>query len=423
MRKLETAFAFILAAGISPTVAGAQAPGIAAAGRTAELRSLSDNMFSRWDINNNDLLEGREFLAGLHERWSGPDGVLAEQEYERNWNRWFTAAPPPFAALDQNNDRDLSPEELLVPLTDADLRGEWQGVDDADLTPDEFWAGLNTVSDLDRSGGLDEQEAEQLGAVVGVYVPEATEAPEPVPPQAVAPAAPPEPMEAEERSGVEVGTVIPLSQWNPDELYATAWSAEALFDRPVFGAEGEEIGDVEDLIIGPAGNLLSLVAEVGGLWDLGDTHVSVPWEQVVVRVDGTIAIPVTEDNADDFSVLRDDARHLAQEIVSDMDNKEVGPRAWRASELIGDIVRVRGGAAPRTLAYGPYGYVEDLIFNDGKLTAAVVDLDPAGPEEVAYPFYGYEYGWTPGNPYYDLPYDRDEAATIEPFEVDRLNER
>lgn len=415
MRKLETAL-LVLSASVLPASAAAQTSGILAAGGGDDIRELSDTMFSRWDKNGNDRLEGDEFLIGLHQRWSGIDEKLNEQEYLEHWDDWFVADAPIFTALDKNNDSNLSPTELLEPLTDSDLRGEWQGVDDAVLTREDFWAGLNKVSDLDQSGTLDAQETVQLRGVVAVQSP--------------ADGAPAISAGAETRvnpSRVAVGQIIPLSQWDPDAVYENAWSAEALFDRPVFGAEGERIGDVEDLVVAPDGHLLSLVAEVGGFWDLGDTHVSVPWDQVELRLDGTIAIPVTEDNADDFSVLRDEARQVGEEIVSGIDNEELGPRAWRASELIGDIARVRNPGAQEPSAYDGYGYVEDLVFNNGKITAAVVDLDPAGPDgpgEIAYPFYGYGYGygWEPGSRYYDLPYDRQEAATVKRFDADRLNQ-
>lgn len=274
---------------------------------------------------------------------------------------------------------------------------------------------------------------------------------------------------------VRVGEVIRLSDWDTDALYQDGWSAEALFGREVYSRDGEEIGDVEDLIVGSDGRLLALVAEVGGIWDIGDTHVSVPWKQVTFRQDGTVAVPVTEDNADEFSVLNEPgSQQLSQGIVSGLDDQALGARAWRASELIGDIARIRanpgtaqggsqtgeqagsdastvqggtnrqqpersadaGQAMPagrndaasagqaRTMAYRGYGYVNDLIFEGGRVVAAVVDRDSAYGTRgrYAYPFYGYGYGWAPGNRYYDLPYNREEAVTIAPFDYERLNE-
>ncbi|MFN7103211.1 MAG: PRC-barrel domain-containing protein [Pseudorhizobium sp.] len=457
MRKLETALALILAASVSPTIASAQTASAAATGGSGEVRRLSDNAFSRWDVNSNNRLEGDEFVSGLHGAWSGQDGQLNEQAFDSNWNNWFTADAPDFVELDEDGNGMLSQEELRVALSDSNLRGDWQGADDGYLTPEEFRTGLTTVNDRDRSGTLDQQETEQLIAVVGVLVPDDTStaatgqqntgmdqqtagttqqttAVEPGNAGASAAA-------NQSASNVEVGQIIPLNEWDAEALYQSAWSAEALFDRQVFGENGEEIGEVEDLIVGSNGELLALIAEVGGFWDIGDTHVSVPWDQVAFRQDGSVTLPVTEENADDFSVLAIPTQEqVSQNIVSNLDDEELGPRAWRASELIGDIARIRGDegnmagqqtgqaqgtavAPDRQMAYQGYGYVNDLIFDNGRIVAAVVDRDAGYGTRgrFAYPFYGYGYGWAPGSRYYDMPYSRDEATAIEPFNEDRLN--
>ncbi|MCF6370683.1 EF-hand domain-containing protein [Rhizobium halophilum] len=169
MKKIKPAFvlgSLLSAAAIGAQTTAAQTPAGVFSEGADEVRRLSDDMFSRWDTNENRILEGDEFLIGLHQRWSGQDGTLNKPEYEESWNDWFVAQAPDFLALDQNYDGEISVEELKVPLTDADLRGEWQGVDDAALTPEEFWAGLNKVSDVDRSGDLDDRELEALGIVV-----------------------------------------------------------------------------------------------------------------------------------------------------------------------------------------------------------------------------------------------------------------
>jgi hypothetical protein len=33
----------------------------------------------------------------------------------------------------------------------------------------------------------------------------------------------------------------------------------------------------------------------------------------------------------------------------------------------------------------------------------------------AYPFYGYGYGWNPGNPNYNLPYGKADVAELLPY--------
>ena len=98
-----------------------------------------------------------------------------------------------------------------------------------------------------------------------------------------------------------------------------------------------------------------------------------------------------------------------------MDDRAI-PRAWRASELIGDYARLRDGNA-----YGDYGYVSDLILRDNKVAAVVVQPRAGyGPGYRAYPYYGYPYGWNAGSPYYDMPYTEDDILDAEPFDYDRF---
>lgn len=161
--------------------------------------------------------------------------------------------------------------------------------------------------------------------------------------------------------------IINLSEWRYDDLYRDGVSAENFIDEmEVYGAGGEEIGEVEDIIIGQDGRILAIVAEVGGLWDIGDTHVSVPFDQVEINQarDGVV-VPVTEETVDDYGLFEggwlDDetvaaASTVESQVAGDLDDVELGPRAWRVSELIGDYARLREGDG-----YRNYGYVNDVI--------------------------------------------------------------
>jgi len=215
--------------------------------------------------------------------------------------------------------------------------------------------------------------------------------------------------------------VIRLSDWRYDDLYTGGWSLENFIDEvEVYGPAGEEIGDIENVVMGPDGRILSVIAEVGGLWDIGDTHVNVPWDQVSLTGDGKgVIIPVTEETVEDFSLF--DADHLrAAEAAGNVqevdDDVEVGPRAWRATELIDDYVRLSDGTN--------YGYVDDLIIKDGKVAAVVVKPDVAygvgGP--YAYPYYGYGAGWRPGLDYYEMPYRSTDVTDRETFDYGALDD-
>jgi len=223
---------------------------------------------------------------------------------------------------------------------------------------------------------------------------------------------------------IDPGRVVPLGAWNRtvrDEL--TGWSVRALRGSDVYGPGGEEIGAVEDIIVGPDGKLTSLVAEVGGLWDIGDTHVNVPWEQVEIEIDDDngffdtdieVTIPVGEDNVDDFGLFNDgDPIALGSGATGGVDGVDFGNRAWRTSELIGDYARLVGPDGPVA-----YGYVTDLMIENDEVAATIVNAGyPGMGGYYAYPNYAARgYGWEPGSPYYDLPYDPAQIEALEPME-------
>lgn len=465
MRKLETALIVILAAApayangqTDPKAANTSASQQQTTGTTDNQQQadrMGESVFARWDENNDKRLEYSEFSDGLYQSWRGENDQLDQTAFDNNWDNWFDAERPTFSEIDDDGDGYLSPGEFRMAVNDANLRNDWQGAEDGYLTPEEFRNGLASRSDVDRNGKLDDQEMQGLITIVRVIVPEGTDTASNS--DATAKSANDQTMAAnggsssgQERVGqneVKVGDVVPLNQWDVKSLYGSSWSAEALFDRTVHGQSGDEIGDVEDLIVGSNGQLVSLIAEVGGFWDIGDTHVSIPWDEVTFNDDGSVKIPVTEDNADNYSVAgRPTKQQLSNNVVSRLDDQAIGRRAWRASELIGDTARIRTGSDEKAATsdnrdnvnragtadnanatnagrdrYTDYGYVEDLLFNKGKIVAAVIEAAPNGTTgRYAYPFYGYNYGWTPGQPTYDLPYTGDQAATLVPFDSDQL---
>lgn len=218
--------------------------------------------------------------------------------------------------------------------------------------------------------------------------------------------------------------VIALADWNTEDLYANGVSADDFIDdMEVYGAGGEEIGDVEDVIVGPDGTVIAIIAEVGGLWDIGDTHVSIPFDLVELAPDGSgIIVPLSEENVDDYDIATPalGLGTMQEGPVGELDDADLGPRAWRISELIGDYARLRDDDAIRD-----YGYVSDVILENGAVTAVIVQ--PAfeyGENYRAWPYYGYEGGadWDAGSPYYDIEAGEDEISDLADFEYDRLGE-
>ncbi len=220
---------------------------------------------------------------------------------------------------------------------------------------------------------------------------------------------------------IDGGSVISLDDWAYDDLYAGGWSADEFIDEmDVVGPTGEDIGDVEDIVVGGSGQILSVIVEVGGFIDIGDTHASVPWDQVSVQGD-TVVVPLTEENLEDYDVFDYaglQGGQLSDEIVRGVDDLEAGARAWRVSELIGDYARIRNADT-----YSNYGYVSDLIMRDGAIAATVIEPTVGyGGGYYAYPYYGYGggYGWEPGSPYYDLPYTQDQVGALDAFDYNRF---
>lgn len=217
----------------------------------------------------------------------------------------------------------------------------------------------------------------------------------------------------QQSEGSQYGEVIPLASWNYDEVTADGWSAQDLLDGEAYDQNGEDIGEVEDLIFGPDGEILAVIAEVGGFWDIGDTHVSVPWSQVERTADG-LTLPLTEDTVEDYDLFSDETMlprdALNGEIVAGVDDAPPPGRTWRLRELVGDYARLLSGEE-----WINYGYVNDVIVNDGAIVATLVSVgSPYGYGVFGYPSYANRgAGWDAADPYYDLPYSPEDINGLD----------
>lgn len=187
-------------------------------------------------------------------------------------------------------------------------------------------------------------------------------------------------------------------------------SADELLDMRVVGKKSNEIGSVENLLINRQGQIVAVVAQVGGFLDIGDTHVAVPWNQASMK-GGKLHLPITEDNAGDYSIFKEQyfSTYDAGTKSTVADDLSTGPSIWKATDLIDDYVLLENDTG--------YGYVTDLTFNqEGKLQSVVVNA--SNPDfdygYFAYPWYGfgYDFGWDPGLNYYILPYSDGDLAGI-----------
>ena len=213
------------------------------------------------------------------------------------------------------------------------------------------------------------------------------------------------------------------TDWHYQSFYSDGWSARALLDAAVVGPAGERIGEVQNIIIGPDGFILSIIAEIGGVMDAGDTHVNVPWEEVQPGPGlESVIVPLTEETVERYSDF--ERRYLTADVAKDavtsvtesnaFSDLDTGPRAWRVDELIGDYAVLRDAQG--------YGYVSDVIFaSDGMAAAVIVPSSTRfGYGSYAYPHYGYGHGWAPASTRYRLPYTAADIGQLERFDYDRL---
>lgn len=204
-----------------------------------------------------------------------------------------------------------------------------------------------------------------------------------------------------------------------EQTLQNTWSADRLLsDAAVVGPDGEDIGSVENLLLNQQGQIVALVAQVGGVWDIGDTHIAVPWDEAQRR-DGQVQIPVTEDTVDDYSLFK--TEYFTKANVGDLqtveDDLDTGAGIWKATDLLNDYAVLEEGEG--------YGYVNDLTFDQqGQLQAVVVDAtEYVTPGYYAYPWYGYGYAgyaWEPGLGHYTLPYGPNEITEFAAFEYNDL---
>ncbi len=197
------------------------------------------------------------------------------------------------------------------------------------------------------------------------------------------------------------GTEVNLTRYDPAAVYE-GWSANALLDEDAYNQNGEDLGEVEDIIVGPDGRIERVIVEGGGFIDIGDVHAAVPWDMVSRTGANALRVQVSGEDISEYARF------------PNMDDMPTAPENFRVRELIGDFVRANGRG---------YGTVDDVIFTDeGQIQALVV-----------YPAYGYGYrtspvavpyqndGYSPYAPYYETELGTAELDELRPFNYGELN--
>ncbi|HEY0832423.1 MAG TPA: PRC-barrel domain-containing protein [Azospirillum sp.] len=197
-------------------------------------------------------------------------------------------------------------------------------------------------------------------------------------------------------AGLGADTGAPES-WDYRAAYA-GWRASGLLDAVVFGANGEELGEVKDLLVGADGRLRALAIEVSGMLDIGPAQFMVPWRDAGPGPEpDTVALPITAE----------EAMALARAAGPDAG----GPGAWRVLALLGRPVHVAGARH--------YGTVDDLVFDgSGALVAAVVAPNGGRGGPYAYPWR--DLTLAPAQSALTLPATPAQMRALGPFDYGRM---
>jgi sporulation protein YlmC with PRC-barrel domain len=211
---------------------------------------------------------------------------------------------------------------------------------------------------------------------------------------------------------VDIHTVD-MHKWKPDST--PGWSVRKLIGKTVKSSKGEDVGEVDNIVLTPDGKVSQLIVSTHGFVGFGEKNLAVKWSDVIIGPGNAyVTTPITAESVKKYGLF-DGIAKSSGPIV---------PRDWRSSELIGTYVNLKGNVH--------YGYVRDLIVSkDGQLQAVIVSTDVSYAHGAgghaggyyAYPFYGYPHGlgyghrngWNPGDQYYNLPYGEADIAKLLPY--------
>ena len=191
-----------------------------------------------------------------------------------------------------------------------------------------------------------------------------------------------------------------IVQVDHEQLYQEGISVDELMEATVVDAEGNDIGEVEDMVVGGDDNsIVGMIVETGGFLDIGDSHLLYPFEKASIESTDKVQTEIRQSTAKELSLFED----IAGEPLE-------GAR-WRASELIGGLAYTNGE---------PYGRVDDVIVDkSGNILAVVVQPDVRYDN---YSYYAWPYvGYDPDEGIYDVPMDQQHAFGMEPLDVERLS--
>jgi sporulation protein YlmC with PRC-barrel domain len=195
-----------------------------------------------------------------------------------------------------------------------------------------------------------------------------------------------------------------VEDWDYDKLYR-GFSAAELLGARVEDENGDNIGEIEDLVIGSEGMIRQVII-------YGDRDFRYGWRDIEMAGRNTVVVDVDTNRSSRLEdVLANSVRNV---LGADSADEPLPEDAWRLSELLGDDAR-----------YGdrePFGQIDDVIFSpSGRIAAVVVESDEDGRDRGPYAWPFDEAAFDPSSRYYEVPFRlRDVREELGPFEYEEL---
>ena len=174
-------------------------------------------------------------------------------------------------------------------------------------------------------------------------------------------------------------TVVDVEAGAPEGLLAdtefSPLTAKDLIGKSVVNAEGETIGDIDDLVFDTSNKAMFAVVQVGGFLGIGSKAVAIPFDQLQISEDqATMMSSVTEDELTEMAAYADDDYDPAAADATD----DVAEDLSDAGEAVVDAGEDVADAGADAVDAG-----EDLIDDDTTTSpdlAATTDADLAPAE-------------------------------------------
>jgi sporulation protein YlmC with PRC-barrel domain len=190
-----------------------------------------------------------------------------------------------------------------------------------------------------------------------------------------------------------------IVKMDQEDLYKQGISVDALLGAEVTNSAGNNVGEIEDFVIGSqSNNLVGVIIESGGFLGIGDNHLLYPFDKADIKSNEEIQADIKSSTVKELSMFRE------------IEGESLQDGRWRASDLVGSAAYSDGE---------PYGRVDDVIINkSGNILAVIVQADVMY-DDAAY--YAWPYGYYDvEEDVYDIPADQRHRFGEEPFDAGSL---